>query len=342
MDQRTFNNLIKFSNLNDDPKDILGSIYNNELPHPYFDPAHIAFRQLRNFNHGVWHSREKSNRTIVFKDLEFFNPIDTLHWNVNKDLPCLEHDKLILSCITHRFQWPCETVFNSWHLVQTCMANENTFVESKTSRPYFADILLGNLKQMRQTFFDLLQQNNQLENNLVNAFGQYKTPYLDEGTGEIDLFFKQFNDNANTTVKFKGFFCSQFVSKYIQESSWYSVVAETMHGNDVFFPTEKTGKALLSNKPFIVLGSQYFLKSLKNIGFKTFSPIIDESYDEISNAQERTKAAFQSFIELQKQDPIFVRQQLQNVLDHNEKCMRDKEWLSRNARAMLDPLTTNV
>ena len=37
-----------------------------------------------------------------------------------------------------------------------------------------------------------------------------------------------------------------------------------------------------------------------------------------------------------------IRKQLKEVLDYNEKCIKDKLWLSRNARAMLDPLTTPV
>ena len=57
---------------------------------------------------------------------------------------------------------------------------------------------------------------------------------------------------------------------------------------------------------------------------------------------ERTRSAFQSFLELQNQDQIMVRLHLKDVLDHNERCMRDKSWLTRNARSMLDPLATIV
>ena len=99
---------------------------------------------------------------------------------------------------------------------------------------------------------------------------------------------------------------------------------------------------MLCAKPFIALSGKYFLKNLRDIGFKTFHPIIDESYDLIDDKVERVKSAFNSFLNLSKQDPLIIRKQLQEVLDHNEKCMKDKLWLSRNARAMLDPLTTTV
>ena len=99
---------------------------------------------------------------------------------------------------------------------------------------------------------------------------------------------------------------------------------------------------MLSNKPFIVLAGKHFLKNLKSLGFKTFSPVIDESYDEIDDLKERTKSAFNSFVELQNKDQFKIRLQLKEILDHNERCMRDKSWLTRDARAMLDPLATIV
>jgi hypothetical protein len=90
------------------------------------------------------------------------------------------------------------------------------------------------------------------------------------------------------------------------------------------------------------LSSKDFLKNLRSIGFKTFHPIIDESYDGIGDLEERIKTAFSSFLELQKHDQKMVRLHLKDVLDHNERCMRDKSWLTKRARAMLDPLATIV
>lgn len=345
MQTSEFNRLMKYAFMNDDPYGILGAIYDNEIPHPYFNPKHIGFSKLRDFDHNTWLTREQSNRTIVFEDLEYIIPGEKLNWDAVGDPPCTEQDKLITSSITFNDHlWPCEYAFSSWHLVQTHMQNINTHVEQPTTRPYFADILLGNLKYQRKIFFELIQINNQLDNNLINAFGEYKTPYIDSGTDEIDLFFKniELTEYTTTTLFFKGNFASQYISKYIQKASWISVVAETLDDNRIFFPTEKTGKALMSGKPFIVLSGQYFLKHLRDMGFKTFHPVIDESYDSIADTVQRTKRAFHSFTELQKQDPVIVRQQLQDVLIHNEQCMRSKEWLTKGARNLLQNLQTPV
>lgn len=46
-----------------------------------------------------------------------------------------------------------------------------------------------------------------------------------------------------------------------------------------FTPTEKTFKTLLVGQPFVIVGTQYFLKNLRTLGFKTYSDLWDESYD---------------------------------------------------------------
>jgi len=348
MQTSEFNRLMKYAQMNDDPFGVLGQIYDNDLPHPYFDPAHIGFSKLRDFNHNQWLLREDSDRTIIFEDLEYIIPGEKFNWDVVGNPPCTKRDRLIKSSITSNDHlWPCPYTFNSWHLVQTHLQNKDTFVEQRDIRPFFADILLGNLKPHRDLFLNLLRHNNQLENNCINSFGEraYKTPFIYEGTGEIDLFFKNIElkgEYTNTTVFFKGNFASQYISKHIQEASWYSVVSETLTDNRIFFPTEKTGKALMSGKPFIVLGSKHFLKNLQKIGFKTFDSVIDESYDEIDDEEKRTIAAHKSFTELLKLDPVIVRQKLMPVLLHNEQCMRDKSWLTRNARKFLQDLQTPV
>ena len=44
--------------------------------------------------------------------------------------------------------------------------------------------------------------------------------------------------------------------------------------------TEKIFKPMMLEKPFVVNGTKGYLKELKRLGFKTFSDVIDESYDD--------------------------------------------------------------
>ena len=343
-----FNHKMKYAFMNDDPEGILASVYDNDLPHPYFNPEHIGFRHLRTYDHLNWLEREQSNRTIVFQDLEYLLPYEDLYFKTDSNPPCKEGDYLIKSCISKNdHMLPCEYTFSSWHFINTNMANQHVNVKQNEVRPYFANMLFGNSKHMRTQFFNHVRENNLLDQNLINLFKVYKSPYIDQGKGDIDKFFKniELKEYVNTAInEFNGAptFTSHLISEHIEEATWISIVAETLDDDKIFFPTEKTAKPMWCNKPFIVLSGKGFLKNLRDIGFKTFHPVIDESYDDIDDTYERTKSAFKSFIDLSKKDPLMIRKQLKEVLDYNEKCIKDKLWLSRNARAMLDPLTTPV
>ena len=56
------------------------------------------------------------------------------------------------------------------------------------------------------------------------------------------------------------------------------------------FPTEKVYKAIGCNRPFIVVSTPEFLKEIRQLGYKTFHPYIDETYDTIENDKERMQA----------------------------------------------------
>ena len=69
--------------------------------------------------------------------------------------------------------------------------------------------------------------------------------------------------------------------------SYFSVVTETAYYDTNLFPTEKIFKPITNLHPFIVLGEPFMLKKLRELGYKTFSPFIDETYDEVVNHRDR-------------------------------------------------------
>lgn len=56
------------------------------------------------------------------------------------------------------------------------------------------------------------------------------------------------------------------------------------------FLTEKTFRTIIAGHPFILISEPYSLQALKETGFKTFSDVIDESYDEIKDDKQRLRA----------------------------------------------------
>ena len=67
---------------------------------------------------------------------------------------------------------------------------------------------------------------------------------------------------------------------YLFTDSYWNIVMETyLDATDGVFLTEKTFKPIKYGQPFIILGTVNSLTHLKEQGYKTFSPWIDESYD---------------------------------------------------------------
>ena len=65
----------------------------------------------------------------------------------------------------------------------------------------------------------------------------------------------------------------------LYNTSLVHIISETNFFTPVIHQTEKTIKPISNLQPFIMLGSPNSLKSIKDMGFKTFSKFWDESYD---------------------------------------------------------------
>lgn len=345
--QAEFNEAMRLAHLNDNPFGILGNIYDNEYPHPYFDPDKIGFYRYRNYNHQQYTSRDElPDKSIVFEDFEMYipsigDPDHKLAYDVEQ-CPLTERDYVITSCITKNdHMWPVPYVYNNYHFVRTHEVNKNQIFAGPPSRLYIADVLLGNPKNHRNIFFKFLRAHNMLDDCIVNLFGIYKSKFLEQVDDNIQTVVdgaEQRGGYINTTNLINGNFVSQYISMPIMNASWYSIVGETISNNDCFFVTEKTAKPMMAGRPFIILSGKHTLKYLRSIGFKTFASIIDESYDEIDNEYDRISAAFASFQALAKLDPIEVYKQLGKELQHNQKIMQNKQALTQRARDFLDDI----
>ena len=80
---------------------------------------------------------------------------------------------------------------------------------------------------------------------------------------------------------------------FYTRTSFCQIVAETQFFNshpyygETVFITEKVDKAIRFAQPFIILSSENYLKTLKELGFKTFDKWWDESYDNETDWSKR-------------------------------------------------------
>jgi len=61
---------------------------------------------------------------------------------------------------------------------------------------------------------------------------------------------------------------------------YFNIVTESCYNEDCIYMSEKIFKPISNLVPFIIVSTPFFLQKLREIGYKTFHPWINESYDE--------------------------------------------------------------
>ena len=108
-------------------------------------------------------------------------------------------------------------------------------------------------------------------------------------------------------------------------NSYFSIVTETAFPEKTYFSTEKIYRPMLHFHPFIVYGSPYTLKNLRELGFKTFSPYIDESYDEVISPFRRMQKITKEvkrLCSMSKEDLHKWYYGMLDILEHNRELMK--------------------
>ena len=119
-----------------------------------------------------------------------------------------------------------------------------------------------------------------------------------------------------------------FSTKEHYLDTYVSIVNETGINDNCTFITEKTVRPMFNRHPFIVWGNPHILKNLRSYGFKTFDWLIDESYDECENANERLNMILKE-IEKLNSLPIERLHKLYydnlDVMEHNYQRLKQME-----------------
>jgi hypothetical protein len=103
------------------------------------------------------------------------------------------------------------------------------------------------------------------------------------------------------------------------QHTWFSLVTETNFDYPYSFRTEKIYKPILAAHPFIVCANAGFYQDLRNLGFKTFDHLIDESFDSIINNTQRLRAIVNTVEWLCKQNLKSFWQAAQDICLYNQQ-----------------------
>jgi hypothetical protein len=198
-------------------------------------------------------------------------------------------------------------------------------------KPLYFDALLGLERPHRDFIFNAIEENH-LQQKIL-------TSYVKAADSSFQLNFLYESDIEPLTedvvhsamqVGYHGqqLALSVIVPIQIYNQTAYSIVAETHADNRYSFFTEKIFRPMLARRLFVMFSGWKYLKNLRKLGFQTFDNVIDESYDQIYNDQERWAAAFEQVKRLCDMNQIEVLEKISARVEYNYNLVMDTKWQS--------------
>lgn len=128
-------------------------------------------------------------------------------------------------------------------------------------------------------------------------------------------------------------------NKELYDSTFLTVVTETIFIDNTAFVTEKIFKPIALGHPFILVAGQGTLKALREMGFKTNFLGIDEDYDYIENPVRRFEILHRYLLDFIKKDRNekikLIEKSLDNI-QHNFDLIRKENFYHRAIKQAIE------
>lgn len=278
---------------------------------------------------------------VLLSDVEFYKITDLKLWAKNNNI---KNYKLLIGGYEYGSVLEDNMLYRPWWAFNIVNSNSPPKF-SITEKPYLFDVLLGQRRYSRDFVMHSLQQHNFLDQNIVtyrDVFGDYGSKnnlYETTVTNHFQhqtLLWPYVSKNLRSEWEVQPEITrsvSSIMPTGIYENTYYSIITEVAINPSTFFLSEKTAKVFYGHRPFVHFGTPNYLAELRKLGFETFGDVVDESYDHKVDLIQRFTAAFESVIELSKQDPVKVMTKLQPKLEHNHHRLR--EWLVQSQKEII-------
>lgn len=191
--------------------------------------------------------------------------------------------------------------------------------------------LISDDRSYRNYFVSKLIENNLLNNGLVsyNVANDHKSTWQKEinnpfsklsshAVKHIQKHLKGINHFSIDSLEVPGWASADIART--RETSFWHVVSETVFYYNTQHLTEKIFKPIVSKQPFMLLAGPGTLEYLRGYGFKTFSSVIDESYDSILDPDDRINAVVEQlkwYCSRPNAEKSRVIEALAPVIEHN-------------------------
>jgi len=131
---------------------------------------------------------------------------------------------------------------------------------------------------------------------------------------------------------------SDLLDPEIYNQSHYSLVFETVRHKDFAMFSEKEAKPIMAKRLFVVFGSPGHIKAFKKLGFRSFDKVMDESFDNIENDDQRLHKILDSMMELSRENPNIIYNEISEILDHNYNHFISRHWNQEFISSWENPL----
>lgn len=247
---------------------------------------------------------------------EDFKKFDNLHWILAGTVESHQH-KII--------PWQ----YHIWRIAE--LYRELTGPLGKLDpyavKPQYFDAMLGTRKPPREFVADQIVKNN-LADKIVYTLGPPPGENLDVPMTKNSKFIWEPDFipmegmnylTLHQQMKYYGLTVQMPCIMPIQlfNNTAYSIVCETGFANYTHMLSEKTAKAIVGRRLFVMFAGAGILKFIRDEGFKTFDGIIDETYDTIEDNVQRWTAAFEQVKRLCSMDQKEVLEHVRPIVEHN-------------------------
>jgi len=236
------------------------------------------------------------------------------------------------------------TVYRPWWVYNCLRFNQYTDTQAY-NKPFKFEMLLGARRPHRDFAMLSFQKANLLSSSIVTYRNIFQGHYIDACSQYIaDMlaptaleypYVSPNLDPAWETSANLNFQISPYIPWEIYKRTNFSVLCETLGMGETFFMSEKAAKVLFGKRLFVAFAPCLYLENLRQLGFKTFGDVIDESYDRETNYIKRYQMAFEQIRILHDQDSNEVIKKIHHVLDHNQTRILELQLETRGRMQQL-------
>jgi hypothetical protein len=223
----------------------------------------------------------------------WFPDHELLYWHRNRDV-----DASVIHTNARPWQFTVLNRTHKWWRATVMSDLQRSGILDVSQWSYNTELLIGDNPADNPIEIDTLGLKDHVESFITNG------PYACD-----DLTVAQHNDHHLHVPE-----------HYTQ--SYCHVVIETHFDADQSggaFLTEKTFKPIKHGQPFVIVGAPGSLQALRELGYRTFDHVIDNSYDtEIDNTR-RWQKALQAIQQIQAQNPAAWFQSCLDDVQHNQQ-----------------------